>query len=121
MEINDAVQSLSALAHTHRLEVFRLLVRYGADGLAAGEIAEHIGIPNNTLSSHLSILSRAGLLNADRRGRRIIYSVDFRGIKQVLQFLLEDCCQAQPAQSNRALNLAIGSLSVANSTTGDTP
>ncbi|MEO0364110.1 MAG: metalloregulator ArsR/SmtB family transcription factor [Pseudomonadota bacterium] len=108
MEINTAIQSLSALAHRNRLEVFRWLVRHSPDGLPAGEIAEHFDMPNNTLSSHLAILTRAGLLRSDRRGRNIIYSVRFDGVQNLLKFLMEDCCRAQPGRANDALKLALG-------------
>ncbi len=91
-----AVQSLGALAQESRLEAFRLLVRSGDEGLAAGEIARALEIPHNTLSSHLSILVNAGLLKSRRESRSIIYSVDFDGTRKLLSFLMEDCCQGNP-------------------------
>jgi ArsR family transcriptional regulator len=73
MLLPDAVERLSALAHGHRLAVFRLLVRAGAEGMPAGEIAREIGLRPNSLSSHLTILSHAGLIHSRRESRSIIY------------------------------------------------
>lgn len=93
MEIKQATDALSALAQSSRLAAFRLLVRAGSPGLPAGDIAEALDIPHNTLSTHLAILTRAGLLRSRREGRSIIYSVDFDGTRALLGFLIEDCCQ----------------------------
>ena len=97
MEIKNAVNTLGALAQETRLAVFRLLVRCGPEGLAAGEIARMLGVPHNTLSVHLNILSRAGLLVSRRQSRSVIYSVDFTGVRDLLMFLTQDCCQGNPA------------------------
>ena len=94
MELNAACKALGALAQESRLETFRLLVRAGDEGLAAGDIAASLDVPNNTLSTHLRILVDAGLLASERHGRSIVYRVDFEGARTLLQFLLEDCCQA---------------------------
>lgn len=91
-----AVERLSALAHGSRLAVFRLLVRAGPEGMPAGEIAREIGILPNTLSSHLTILSRAGLVRSKRGGRSIIYSADYARMRDLLAFLMEDCCGGRP-------------------------
>ena len=96
MDISSAVESLSALAQQNRLRVFRLLVECGRDGLAAGDIARTLGIPHNTLSSHLSLLSQAGLVRSRREGRSIIYAVDLAGMRTLLEFLVQDCCQGRP-------------------------
>jgi DNA-binding transcriptional ArsR family regulator len=96
MEIKDAIAGFGALAQESRLEVFRLLVRAGADGLPAGEIARTLGVPHNTMSSHLGILAQAGLVTARREGRSIIYAIDFTGVRALLSFLMEDCCQGAP-------------------------
>ena len=96
MDINSTVKALSALAQESRLNAFRLLVQAGPTGIAAGEIARELEIPHNTLSSHLSILVNAGLVESHREGRSIIYRVDFTGTRQLLAFLMEDCCQGQP-------------------------
>ena len=88
----DAVKRLSALAQDARLEVFRLLVKAGPDGLAAGEIARSLETAPNTTSAQLLILSNAGLIRARRDGRSIIYSVDFSAMGELLVYLTEDCC-----------------------------
>ena len=90
------VKMLGALSQETRLGVFRLLVRSGPEGMAAGEIARAFKIRHNTLSTHLAILSNAGLLQSRRESRSIIYSVDFDGTRKLLSFLLQDCCQGQP-------------------------
>jgi len=92
METTDAVKRLSALAQDARIEVFRLLVKAGPEGLAAGEIARRLEAAPNTTSAQLLILSNAGLVRARRDGRSIIYSVDFAAMSELLVFLTEDCC-----------------------------
>ncbi len=96
MEISDAVGALSALAQEIRLKVFRLLVRAGPSGLAAGEIARKLQVPGNTMSTHLAILARARLVNSRKDGRSVIYAVDLAGTRDLLSFLLEDCCRGKP-------------------------
>ena len=97
MELKDVVAALSALAHSSRLEVFRLLVRIGPDGLAAGEIARRTGVLPNTLSANLSVLSHAGLVASHRKGRSIIYAAAYDQMQALLAFLIEDCCGGDPA------------------------
>ena len=92
METIDAVKRLSALAQDARLEVFRLLVKAGPEGLAAGEIARSLETAPNTMSAQLLILSNAGLIHARRDGRSIIYAVDFAAMSELLVFLTKDCC-----------------------------
>ncbi|WP_443970538.1 ArsR/SmtB family transcription factor [Sphingobium sp. CR28] len=92
----DAVEALSALAHGHRLAVFRLLVRAGGDGLPAGEIARDVGVLPNTLSTHLTILGHAGLIHSRREGRSVIYSANYEGMRDLLGFLVADCCAGRP-------------------------
>ncbi|UZW56885.1 metalloregulator ArsR/SmtB family transcription factor [Sphingobium sp. JS3065] len=96
MFLPDAVEALSALAHLHRLAVFRLLVQAGPDGLPAGEIAREVGALPNTLSTHLTILAQAGLIQSRREGRSIIYSADYDGMRRLLAFLVADCCAGRP-------------------------
>ena len=91
-----AIQSLSALAQEHRLRVFRVLVRAGPDGLSAGEIAREVGVLPNTLSTHLTILGHAGLIQSQRKGRSIIYAADYDGMRDLLGFLVADCCASRP-------------------------
>lgn len=92
MELTVAIKRLSALAQDARLEVFRLLVKAGPDGLAAGEIARRLNTAANTTSAQLLILSNAELIKARRDGRSIIYSVDFEAMSELLVYLTEDCC-----------------------------
>lgn len=96
MELNDSVASLAALAHSTRLEVFRLLVKCEPDGLAAGDVARSFGIPQNTMSSHLAILTRANLLTAKRSGRSIVYRADLGHMQRLMLFMLKDCCGGRP-------------------------
>lgn len=88
--------SLKALAQSTRLAVFRLLMKRGTNGLPAGAIAEQLQIPQNTLSAHLNILSNAGLIAADRQGRKLIYSVQIGAIRQFIGYLVNDCCDGHP-------------------------
>ena len=96
MELSTAVGALSALAQESRLKVFRLLVRSGPAGLAAGDIARKLQVPRNTMSTHLAILSRARLVGSRKEGRSVIYAVDQEGTRDLLSFLLEDCCRGKP-------------------------
>lgn len=92
MEPKAAVDALSALAHEGRLAIFRLLVKAGPGGMAAGEIARMTGILPNTLSSGLNILSHAGLIDSRREGRSIIYTARYGAMTALLAFLVDDCC-----------------------------
>jgi DNA-binding transcriptional ArsR family regulator len=92
MNPNDAIARLSALAQESRLAVFRLLVKAGPEGMAAGDIARALKIPANTLSAQLLLLSNARLARARRDGRSIIYAVDFEAMSELLVYLTEDCC-----------------------------
>src|ERR1700722_15295007 len=96
MEYEKAVQKLSALAQDARLAVFRLLVKAGPEGMAAGNIARRLKTAPNTMSAQLLVLSGAGLVRARRDGRSIIYAVDFQRIGSLLLFLTEDCCGGRP-------------------------
>jgi ArsR family transcriptional regulator len=96
MELSCAVARLAALAQETRLKVFRLLVRAGPRGMSAGDIARELKIPANTMSSHLGILSRAGLLSSKKQGRSLIYAVDLEGTRELLSYLIEDCCGGNP-------------------------
>ena len=96
MKTSDAVLALSALAHETRLEAFRLLVQAGEEGVPAGEIAGRLRLAPPTLSFHLAHLVRAGLIEPRRAGRSIRYSLRVNGIRQILEFITEDCCQGRP-------------------------
>lgn len=96
MELKNAVAALSALGHTGRLSVFRLLVKAGPEGVAAGKIARRLDVPPNTLSSNLNILSNVGLIDNRREGRSIIYTARYESMTELLEFLMEDCCNGAP-------------------------
>ena len=93
---HTAVVMLSALAQEHRLRIFRLLVRAGPSGLPASDIAEAVTISPTSASFHLKELDRSGLIVATRQGRFIRYAVQFDGMRQLLTYLTEDCCQGKP-------------------------
>jgi ArsR family transcriptional regulator len=96
----DAICALAALAQPTRLAIFRLLIRHEPIGITAGVIAETLGTPHNSLSSHLAILVRAGLLRSSREGRTIIYRADLNGMQTLLSFLVNDCCDGHPELCN---------------------
>jgi ArsR family transcriptional regulator len=96
MEPVAAVKRLSALAQDSRLEVFRLLVKAGREGVAAGEIARTLDITPNTLSAQLNVLANAGLVMSRREGRSIIYAAHYEAMSDLLLYLMEDCCQGRP-------------------------
>ena len=96
METHDAIEALSALAQPTRLETFRLLVRCEPDGLPAGELARLISTPQNTMSTHLAILSRAGLVRGERHSRSIAYRANLDRFREVALYLLKDCCGGRP-------------------------
>lgn len=92
---------MGALAHETRIEVFRLLVRAGPDGLAAGSVSDALGIPAPTLSFHLKELKRAGLVGSERVGRSQIYRADYPAMSDLLTFMTDECCAAVPACAPR--------------------
>jgi len=95
MESNTAVEALAALAQDSRLQVYRLLVQAGPEGVAASELAERVGIPANTLSFHLKTLSHADLVVARQEGRFIYYSANYEQMNALLGFLTENCCSGR--------------------------
>ena len=92
MELEQAILALAALAQSTRLGVFRLLVRYEPGGLAAGDIAKSLAVPQNTMSAHLAILARAGLVMSERKSRSIIYRANLAVFRALTSFMVEDCC-----------------------------
>lgn len=96
MDIESSVATLSSLAQATRLEAFRLLVRNEPNGLPAGEIARLLGVPHNTMSSHLNILNHTGLVTSERLGRSIVYRVDMGVVRGFFVYLLKDCCDGRP-------------------------
>ena len=95
METKHATRSLAALAHNSRLEIFRLLVQKGPEGMAASAIAEKVGLPNATLSFHIKGLTHAGLVSARQDGRFIYYAADYSAIDGLMGYLTENCCGGQ--------------------------
>jgi DNA-binding transcriptional ArsR family regulator len=108
MDTSAATAALSALAQESRLSAFRLLVHAEPAGLPAGEIARALGVPHNTLSSHLAVLSHAGLVTARREGRSVIYRAALDRTRDVLAFLLQDCCGGVPVLCAPALESLAG-------------
>ncbi len=96
MDTIDALAAFDALSQPTRLAIFRLLVKQGAGGLPAGEIAEAVGGRQNTVSTHLAALARAGLVRAEREGRIIRYEASYAAARDLVAFLLEDCCDGRP-------------------------
>jgi ArsR family transcriptional regulator, arsenate/arsenite/antimonite-responsive transcriptional repressor len=113
MEIEKSILAFAALAQSTRLGVFRLLVKHEPDGLAAGDIARELAVPQNTMSAHLAILARAGLVMSERKSRSIIYRASLMTVQDLTSFMVEDCCggraelcapvtQCKPAHGKRA-------------------
>jgi DNA-binding transcriptional ArsR family regulator len=100
MSPGHALAALAALGQPKRLEIVRLLMRREPHGLPAGAIAEAIQSPHNTLSSHLSILARSGLVRGTRDGRSIMYRADVDGMRALIRFLIRDCCDEHPDVCN---------------------
>ena len=96
MENEQAVMALAALSQSTRLEAFRTLVRHEPAGLAAGELARILEVPQNTLSAHLAVLARAGLVTSERYSRSIVYRASLADFQKVALFLLQDCCGGRP-------------------------
>lgn len=96
MKIDIAVDSLSALAHEGRLSIFKLLVKAGPEGVAAGDIARRLDSPPSSLTANLNVLSQAGLIESRRDGRSIIYSARYEQMTKLLGYLMENCCNGSP-------------------------
>src|ERR1700730_14126291 len=96
MDNTEAIAALAALAQTTRLDTFRLLVKREPEGIPAGELARLMAVPQNTMSAHLAILARAGLVIGERHSRSIIYLADLSQFREVALFLLKDCCGGRP-------------------------
>jgi DNA-binding transcriptional ArsR family regulator len=101
METHDAVNALAALAQDNRLDVFRLLVRAGPDGMAAGAVAEALDLAPNTLTFHFDRLRQAGLVTVKREGRSMIYAARYEAMNGLLSFLSDNCCAGVPKPSTR--------------------
>ena len=108
MKQQQVITALAALAQESRLEVFRLLVRTGKQGLAAGDIAQRLGIPASSLSFHLGQLHEAGLVSQRREGRSLIYSADYACMNTLMAFLTENCCEGDACEASTAAQEAGG-------------
>ena len=93
MKPGSAIEALGALAQEHRLALFRLLVRAGDTGMAAGAIADALGVPNSSLSFHLAQLRGAGLISQERQHRSLIYRADYPAMNGLIDYLTENCCR----------------------------
>jgi DNA-binding transcriptional ArsR family regulator len=96
MDRSKALAALSALSHGDRLDLIRLLVRQGADGMAAGDIGRSLGLSASRLSFHLSALEQGGLVSSRRVARNVIYAIDPGGLGRTIAYLLNDCCMEHP-------------------------
>ena len=96
MDTRSAIDALSALAQTTRLDAFRALAAAEPQAIAAGELAKRNEIPQNTMSAHLAVLMRAGLVSSERRGRSILYRASLSSFNTLVLFLLKDCCGGRP-------------------------
>ncbi len=102
MQTATAVRLLTALAQETRLSIFRLLVEAGTSGIAAGEIARTLGVPNATLSFHLKELAHANLIRSRQESRFIFYAANFDAMNELLAFLTENCCGGEPCGPRNA-------------------
>src|ERR1700740_2616363 len=96
MEQESAILALAALAQSTRLDTFRLLVKSLPEGVPAGELARTIGVPQNTMSAHLAVLSRAGLIAGERQSRSIIYRANLNTFQDLTLFMVQKCCGGSP-------------------------
>jgi DNA-binding transcriptional ArsR family regulator len=109
MKTKQALAAFAALSQETRLEAFRQLVRLTPEGMPAGELARDLDVPASTLSSHLAILERAGLVASERQGRVILYRADLDGARDLVQFLVKDCCRGEPERCAQLLEAALPS------------
>lgn len=96
MESIHAINVFAALSQATRLDTFRLLMEHEPEGLAAGEIARRLEVPQNTMSTHLAVLTRAGLITPERHSRSIVYRAVVERVREIASFLVQDCCGARP-------------------------
>ena len=96
MDNEETILALTALAQATRLDAFRLLVKHEPEGLPAGEIARQLAVPHNTMSTHLAVLARAGLVEAERQSRAVIYRANLDRLRELTLFLVKDCCGGNP-------------------------
>jgi len=115
MNERQALTAFAALGQEHRLWVVRALVTAGPDGVAAGVLAETVGVAGNNVSFHLKELSHAGQITSHREGKSVIYSAAYAGLSGLVQFLMRDCCQGHP----EVCAPAVAALAACDCTTGD--
>jgi ArsR family transcriptional regulator len=96
METSSAIDVLSALAQPTRLEAFRIIMKHEPQGLPAGDVARLLDVPQNTMSTHLAILARAGLISSQRQSRSIVYRAEIDTVREIASFLVNDCCGGRP-------------------------
>ena len=96
MESDEAILAFAALAQSTRLDVFRLLIEHEPHGLPAGDVARRLAVPHNTMSTHLAVLTRAGLIGAERHSRSIIYRARLAAVSDLAGFLIQNCCAGPP-------------------------
>jgi ArsR family transcriptional regulator, arsenate/arsenite/antimonite-responsive transcriptional repressor len=101
----QVIEALGALAHEHRLALFRLLVQAGAEGMPAGAIAEALALPNSSLSFHLAHLTRSGLIQQKRQSRSLIYTADYASMNELVGYLMENCCGGTACAPDAACEL----------------
>ncbi|MEZ5527072.1 MAG: metalloregulator ArsR/SmtB family transcription factor [Gammaproteobacteria bacterium] len=114
MEIKTAITLFAALSQDTRLQAFRLLVEAGPSGMPAGAISERLNTPHNTLSFHLSHLQHAGLVSSRKEGRSVIYSANYEAMRELLAFLVEDCCRADIASIREDAGAGCSIIELAN-------
>lgn len=102
MQPDRVITALAALAQEHRLAAFRLLVQAGAEGIAAGALAERVGVPPSSMSFHLAQLGHAGLVTQRRESRSIIYAADYAAMNGLMAYLTENCCGGLPCEDSAA-------------------
>ncbi len=105
MNAKQVIAALSALAQEHRLAAFRLLVEAGEAGLAAGRMAEALGVPNSSLSFHLAQLTEAGLIDQRRAGRSLIYSANYQAMNALMTYLTDNCCGGEDCGTSVAATI----------------
>jgi len=114
MDIKDAITVFDTLAQETRLSAFRLLVQAGSDGMAAGIISDTLGIPHNTLSFHLNHLSNAGIVTSHKQGRSVIYYANFDATRDLIGFLIKDCCSNEYANIREDRKTGCAIIELAN-------
>lgn len=114
MDIQEAITMFDALSQETRLRAFRLLVQAGPDGLAAGVLSDELGTPHNTMSFHLSHLSNTGIISSRKEGRSVIYSANFDMTRDLIVFMVKDCCSVEFANIREDKKAGCSIIELAN-------